>query len=128
VTVSIRIEPESGIAIATCSGVLRPKDAQEGVAALWNNPSWLGKAAIWDFREAEFDLSAPDARGLAQFVLERQPETPPERVAFVTQRDVDYGMARMFEVFREDPLTEFSVFRDYDEALSWVRSVETGAS
>lgn len=125
--VSIHIEPETGIAIATCSGVLRVDDAREGVAALWKNPGWSGKSAVWDFREAQFDLASPDVRGLAQFVLRHQPETPPSRVAFVTGRDVDFGLARMFEIFREDPRTKFRVFRDYDEALCWARSAEMDA-
>ena len=122
-TVSVRIEPETGIAIAVCSGVLRLQDAQEGAAALWRNPSWKGRSAIWDFREAQFELSSQDVRRIAGFILGNQPEMPPVRVAFVTRRDADFGLARMFEVFRDDPHTEFRVFRDYDEALSWARAV-----
>ena len=127
-TVSIRVEPETGVAVATCSGVLGVDDAREGVAALWSDPGWLGRSAVWDFRDAQFDLSTPNVRGIAQFVLQHQPEPPPARVAFVTRRDVDFGMARMFEVFREDPRTEFRVFRDYDHALRWAGSVEAGAA
>lgn len=127
-TLSIRIEPETRIAIATSSGALRLNDAQEGAAALWRSPGWLGKSAVWDFREAQFDISSSDARGLVQFILRHQPATPPSRIAFVTQGDVDFGMIRMFEVFREDPRTAFRVFRGSDEVLCWARSLETGAA
>jgi hypothetical protein len=126
--VSVQIESKTGIAIITCSGVLRLNDAQESAAALWRSPGWLGKAAVWDFREAQFDLSSSDVREIAQFILQNQPATPPSRMAFITGRDVDFGMARMFEVFREDPRTMFRVFRDYDKALFWAQSVETGAA
>ena len=115
------------MAIATCSGVLRFSDAQESVAALWKTSGWLGKSAVWDFREAQFDISSSDIRELAQFVTRHQPATPPSRVAFVTQRDVDFGISRMFEAFREDPRTEFRVVRDYDEAVCWARSLEPDA-
>ena len=125
---SIYVEPETGIAIATCSGVLRFSDAREGVAALWNTPGWLGKSAVWDFREARFDASLAEIREIAQFVLQHQPATPPLRVAWVTPRDVDFGLSRMFEVFREDSRTEFRVFRNYDEAICWARSLEPGAA
>ena len=127
-TVSIQIEPETGLAIATCSGVLRLTDAQEGVAALWKTPGWLGKSAVWDFREAQFDVSSSNIREIAQFIFRYQPATPPSRVAWVTPRDVDFGLARMFEVFREDPRTDFRVFRDYDEAVCWARSPEPSAA
>ena len=71
-TVSIIIEPETGIAIATCSGVLRLSDAKEGASKLWSTPEWSGKSAIWDFREAQFDLSPPDVERIARFVLGSQ--------------------------------------------------------
>ena len=125
-TISIQIEPGTGMAIATCSGVLWLSDAKEGAAALWKAPGWLGKSVVWDFREARFDLSSSDIRKIAQFIVRHQPATPPSRVAFIAPRDIDYGLARMFEVFREDPRTEFRVFRDYDEAVYWARSLEPG--
>jgi hypothetical protein len=120
---SIRIEQETGVAIATCSGALGPDEARQFAAALWKLPGWGGRSALWDFRDAVFDFSSASVRRIAQFVLANQPTPPPARIAFVTQRDVDFGMARMFEVFREDAGTAFRVFRDYDEALDWARSL-----
>ena len=128
VTISIRIEPETGMAIATCSGVLQLNDAREGVTALWKTPDWLGRSVVWDFREAEFDASPSDIREIAEFVLRNQPEIPPLRVAWVTPREVDFGMSRMFDVFRQDQRTEFRVFRNYDEAIFWARSVDPDAA
>jgi hypothetical protein len=125
---SIEPEPETGIAIATCSGVLQLQEAKEAAAALWKTPGWAGRSAVWDLREAQTEFSRSDTRRFAQFILDNQPETAPSRVAFVTHRDADFGMARMFEVFREDPRTAFRVFRDYDEAISWAQSVEPGAA
>ena len=127
-TVSIQVEPETGMAIAACSGVLKLSDALEGVATLWKTPGWLGRSAAWDFREAQFDLSPSDIKAIAEFISQNQPATPPLRVAFVTGRDVDFGMSRMFQVFREDPRTTFRVFRDYDEAVSWARSTESDST
>jgi hypothetical protein len=124
VSVSISIDAKTGMAIATCTGVFRLNDAQAGAKALWATPGWLGKSAVWDFREASFDLSASDLRSMAASVARNQPSPPPARVAFVTERDADFGIARMFEVFREDPRTNFRVFRDYDQALRWARVVD----
>lgn len=123
-TISIHIEPETGVAIATCCGVLRLSDARDGASALWTAPGWLGQSAVWDFREATFSLSTADIREVATFITSHQPTTPPARIAFVTTRDVDFGLSRMFEAYRADPRTTFRVFRDYEEALHWARSVE----
>jgi hypothetical protein len=121
-TLSIHIEPDSGVAIATCSGVLRVTDAMEGAAALWETEGWSGRAAVWDFRGARFDLASSDVREIAQFILSRQRATPPSKIAFVTDVDADFGMARVFEAYREDARTAFQVFRDYTEAVCWARS------
>ncbi len=117
--VSFHVETQSGMAIVTCSGELRGSDAMEGVEALWKNPDWAGKSAVWDFRTAKFIITATEVQELADFVLSNQRDTPPERVAFVTGRDVDFGLARMFEAFRSDPRTAFRVFRNFDKALRW---------
>lgn len=127
-TISIQIEPKTGIAIATCSGILGLSDAREGAAALWKAPDWPGKSAVWDFREAQFDLSYSDTQKIAHFILHQQPATPPSKIAFVTQRDVDFGMARVFEVYRDDPHTAFRVFRDYEEAICWAGSLDPDAA
>lgn len=126
--ISIEVEPESGMAIGTGSGVLRLDDAREGVAALWKTPGWSGRSAVWDFREAEFDFPTRHIREFAEFIFQHQPTPPPARIAFVIRRDVDFGLARMFEAFREDPRTAFRVFRDYEKALAWARSLEPGAA
>lgn len=120
-TVSIRVEGQTGLAIATCSGVLRCDDAREGALALWKTPDWAGRSVVWDFREARFDVTAAEVRDVARFVLQHQPAAP-RRIAFVTPRDADYGRTRMFGVYREDPRTGFRVFRDFGEALAWARS------
>lgn len=126
--VSIQVEPATGMAIATCSGVVGRADAQQGAASLWETPGWPGKSVVWDFREARFDVTSSDIWEVAQFVARHQPDKPPSRVAFVTSRDVDFGSARVFEAFREDPRTEFRVFRDYEEAVRWARLPEPGSA
>ena len=127
-TVSIEVEPESGMAIATCTGVLGIKEAKEGAAMLWQTPGWRGQAAVWGFRQAQFDVSTSDIREVAQYTLSHQPTMPPGRVAWVTRREVDFGLSRMYEVFRQDSRTEFRVFREYEEALSCTRLSQPGVA
>lgn len=120
----LEVEPGSGMAIATCSGTLNLEEARKGVSALWVHPDWRGVSAVWDFRAARLNFSTPDIREAAQFVLAHQPRRPPARMAFVTTHDADFGMVRMFEVFRESPATKVRVFRDLEEAKSWARGLQ----
>jgi hypothetical protein len=119
---SLSFEPESGLVIVTCSGSLGVNDARMGAAVFWNGPEWSGKPVVWDLRSAQLDVRGADVQEIARFILERQPETPPPRVAFVAGRDVDFGLMRMFQVYRQHPATQVRVFRDYEEAVSWART------
>lgn len=116
---SLKLEPGSGVVIGTCSGQLSVTDARKGAVTFWANPEWVGRPVVWDFRAAQFDVRAPEIRDVARFILDNQPPTPPPKVAFVTSRDVDFGLARIFEVYREHPATSFKVFRDFEEAMAW---------
>ncbi len=115
---------DTGIVIGSCSGVLDANEAKAGATAFWENPDWRGIPVVWDLRAAELKVAAPHVRELAQFILGAQPSPPPPKVAFVTGRDVDFGMIRMFEVFREHRATKVQAFRDYEEAVSWARAGE----
>jgi acetaldehyde dehydrogenase (acetylating) len=118
------IDPNTGLAVVTCTGTLGLEEAREGVRALWQHPDWPGVAAVWDFRSARLDFSTADVREAAQFVLAHQPATPPRRVAFVTAHDADFGLVRMFEVFREHPGTEVRAFRQLEAATHWALGEE----
>jgi hypothetical protein len=109
---------ERGVVIATASGKLGLAQAKEGALAAWNAHDLDGKPIVWDLRAAELDFEPDEVRQLALFILGRQP-APPSRVAIVTGRDVDFGLARMLEVYRDHPATQVHTFRDYDEAVSW---------
>jgi len=119
---SVRFEPDADLVVATCSGTLKMNDARLAAAVLWDNPEWSGKPVIWDLRSAQLDVRGSEVREIAKFILERQPAIPPSRVAFVTGRDVDFDLVRMFQVIRQHPSTQVEVFRDYEEAISWARS------
>jgi hypothetical protein len=40
-------------------------------------------------------------------------------VSLVVGNEFNFGMARMFEAFREDLSTEVRVFQDYQDAVAW---------
>jgi hypothetical protein len=121
---NIRWDSEAGVVLGVATGELNAEDARTGVTVLAENPQWTQKPVVWDFRLARFDIRPAEVRELARFVVGRAPSKRPPRVAFVTGRDPDFGLARMYEMLTEQPTTEVRVFRDYDEAVAWARSVE----
>jgi hypothetical protein len=125
--IAFRLDSEADLVVAECSGTFGPIEAKEGARAFWERSEWSGKPIVWDLRTARFDSRAGEVRKLAEFVLEHQPAVPAPKVAFVTTREVDFGFARMFEMYREHPATETQIFRDFDEAVTWARSARARA-
>jgi len=75
---------------------------------------------LWDFRDA--DLSTLDystINDMAQYSLKFPPGINDVKVAFVTSRNVEYGLSRMFELSSESK-TPIAVFRTMDEAEKWM--------
>ena len=108
-----------GVAVATVSGSLTLKDMREGAVTLWNSVEGPRFRVLWDLQAATFDLSRSEVQGLAEFIKKGSPAGD-IRVAFVVSRDAEFGLVRMFEVFREAPNARTSVFRDRDAALRWL--------
>ena len=72
-----------------------------------------------DLRQANGEqVTSAGARALAARPLVLAPEC---RRAVVVQSDLGFGMARMYEVLREERCAP-RVFRDYDEAERWVKT------
>ncbi len=74
---------------------------------------------LWDLREAQFDLSTTEVRFLAEFTKQHSPFSR-LRMAFVVAGDLEFGLIRMFEVFRETEGVRTAVFEDMGEALGWL--------
>ncbi len=70
--------------------------------------------------KAEILLSTAEVREGAD--IARSYEYQPSRIAVVAPGSITYGISRIFKVFRESDNTEFSVFRELEEARNWLRS------
>jgi hypothetical protein len=125
---TLRVEAEARIAIMACAGELGLADAKQGALLLWESQESGTVPVVGDLRSARLSFSAVDIREIARFIHERQPEKPLPRLAVVATRDLEFGLARMFETWREDRSTDVRVFRDYDEAVRWAGSPDTSAA
>ena len=83
---------------------------------------------LWDMSQADVSHVTPDilrnfAKKSAILGVNRQGG----RTAVVAPKDLQYGLARMSEVFLEAESAPFSfrVFRTRDEALQWLRAADS---
>ena len=100
-----------------------PEDFVEGTDAIRTHPEFspdLRQIIICDNSFSEGftgDVVSKLARDIAIF-------SKSSRRAVVVSRDLDFGIARMFALLKDGSTGEIAVFRELQEALSWLESDE----
>ena len=117
----LRIDEEKNIAYIKLSGLLSKKVVLSAFDLTVSDERYKnGMGRLWDFRDA--DLSSLDTNtinAMAQYSLRFPPGINDVKVAFVTDRDIEYGLSRMFEISSK-AMTPIQVFRAMDEAEKWM--------
>jgi hypothetical protein len=113
-----RIEVSQRTVFTTPFGALTDRDAREHVEELRNHPDFESDFnQLFDARDVtSVELSGACVRDIA---TERMFGEGSLR-AFVVATDLAFGMARMFEMFRDDALDQIRVFRKIDDARAWL--------
>ena len=83
-----------------------------------------GMGRLWDFRDA--DLSSISSSTIR--AMTRHPQKYPNgignvKVAFVTSRDLEYGLTNVFK-FSSEAATPINLYRSIEEAEAWLSSRE----
>ncbi len=117
--VTFDLESVEDVAIGIAHGRLTLDEIKESAATMWRLIEGPQIRLLWDLRDARFDLGTAEVRGLAEFV-KRLAQATAYRSAFVVSRDFEFGLLRMFEVYRETNDVRTSVFRDKEQAIEWL--------
>ena len=114
-----KIDKERRLVMSTYSGVLTIEDALGHQKKLLKDPDFDPSfSQLFDVtRVTDMRLTAEDVRTLAQ----RTVFSPDSRRAILVSNDLQFGLSRMFGIFRETKGEKrIRVFRDLEEALEWV--------
>jgi len=80
-----------------------------------------GMGRLWDFRDADLSsLGSETIAAMAQYSLRFPPGLNDVKVSFVTSKDLEYGLSRMFEM-SSNAMTPICVFRAMDQAEKWMK-------
>lgn len=123
-SIVLEAEPARGFVRLRVRGRLTMHDA--GRAQAEAIKTHAGLARLWDFREADLTAwSAEDMRSFDETARSREDGTHRVRVAALVSRDVDYGLARMYELLSESGGPgERAVFRDEASAEQWISATK----
>jgi hypothetical protein len=119
-----KIDKKRRLVLSSGDGVLTKADLLGHMERLSKDPDFDPDfSQVSDFRQIDaLEIGPEDVRQLAQ----RDIFSPRSRRAFVVKDDLQFGLARMFEIHRElKGETGIRVFRTYDEAMDWIMVRDT---
>ena len=96
-------------------GVEDIRNAIDGVAE-----NYLSKLRLWDLRSVGIKLNSSQKKQLVEYGKSKF--LVPSKVAIVAPEDLAYGLKRMYEIYREEGLTETAIFRTEQAARVWLKS------
>ena len=120
----VQIDRESAIALVDVGEASSAAEIIKAVEALFAHPGFVdGMDTIFDSSRCDFSkVSAEDLKSIASFLVPHLPRFA-NRVNLVVERDLEYGLARMYGVFAEEIApSERRIFRDIDAAREWFLS------
>jgi hypothetical protein len=121
-----KIDKERKLVMSSGSGVLTIEDILMHQERLLEDPDFDSSfSQLTDFTQfAKIDITADQVRIAAK----KNIFSPRSRRALVVKNDLQYGLARMFEIHRDSAgEVGIRVFRNMDEALDWVLSKDTAS-
>jgi len=113
------IDKERRLVLSSGNGALTKEDLLGQMERLSKDPDFNPEfCQVVDFTQiTAVEVEPEDVRQLAQ----RNLFSPRSRRAFVVKDDLQFGLARMFEIHRElRGETGIRVFRSFDEAMDWI--------
>jgi len=116
---SYKIDKSRRLVSSEASGLVTMADLMAHQDKLASDPDFAADySQLYDLtRVSTVNLTTNELRRLAQ----RSVFLPTTRRAMLVSTDLVFGLARMFEIYREIlGETGIRVFRDHDEALAWV--------
>ena len=109
----------------TAAGPINGKDILKQLSDLLIDPDFRASMDIlWDFRAVTTRIvDAQEVKDLVNFIRTNQSKRGSNyRVALVVSRDMDYGLARMYEAYSQDLPVQIRIFDELEQAELWLES------
>ena len=126
-----RIDREHRLVVASPQGTLTAADLFQYQRECWSRDDVRGFDELVDMTGVT-EVTEPDKdriRELSNLAARMDDRDRPSKLAIVCERDLFYGLARMFQTYREmnpESTREVRVFRAMPEALAYLGGGEPG--
>ena len=112
-----------------CDPRFQPEFSEALAQALYTDPRFEpGMAELWDLRSAHAPLSVAEVQEIVAIGQRGAANRGVGRTAIVTSSNLEYGVARMLQVYAEVvPAVEVEVFRELEATVQWLSDIECPA-
>ncbi len=122
--ITYEIDREQNLIVTTASGTLTDDDVLGLKARLVQDKHFKpGMRELSDIRNIDrLDVTPAGVRAMVKQDRDDAVIVSSHRLAIVLSDDVAFGMARMYQMLTESTMDDVGVFRDIEEAKSWLKS------
>jgi len=126
--IEVRIDKQLGVVLRRVTGKVTTEELIANFIETLQHPDYRpGMRSLSDLREVHPSTFSADARKIGDFVVSRSKQTGSARAAIVVSQDASYGMVRVLQVFAQNSPMDIQVFRDMNEARTWLGLDEESA-
>lgn len=115
------IEAEDGVTTVRFTQKPGMNDIQSAIDEVAEK-SYMNELRLWDFSNGSSNITETDLHQLAEYGKSRF--LLPSKVAIVAPKNLEFGLSRMYEVYREEGLVKHRVFHTEQEARAWLTGEE----
>ena len=126
-SVTSHIDALAGLVTLTFTGETSFEEWCATVEAVLAHPDFRTNMCFMSDRRAATDImSKPYFERIVDFLVQHAPKLGGCGWAIVAWTPADFGMSRMAAIFAERSPVEVRAFRQYDDALAWLRQRAPG--
>ena len=119
--ITYEVDRETRLLVTHIDGSITAKDLLEYIDAIISDDATTGCDELMIVGDADADaIAASDVRAAARRATDMSSADDGFRCAVVAARDADFGLFRMFQVFRDLGEERMAVFRTVDQACEWL--------
>jgi hypothetical protein len=120
--VTYRIEPQEELVYLTVTGESPFVEWEAAMLRVLADPAYVRGFDFLTDRREQRDVPGPEfPRRVLRFLVEHILEMGRYRWAAVSHREATFQTLRMFSILAEEADIHVQAFKDYDEALRWLR-------
>jgi hypothetical protein len=121
--ITTSIEPTTGARLHEVTGHLNLEELGGTLTKIYESADFdPDQDVLWNLLKANLSaFSVDDIRQVTHLVKDNWGASDKSRAALVVARDLDFGLARMYQQLLEgQSLGEVRIFRNVDEAIEWL--------